>query len=400
MIARLRSRAGRVIRTLGLLPGGVANGIGEDDALVGRVLETRTAVFFPDPPENLYQLRQWYAPLAALHAASGVTVITQDSRTAAAVRAETNLPVVVAALTRTVGALLADGAVRVVLYVGQANANAVAQRSPLVTHVFLNHGDSDKLVSVSNQVKGFDLAFVAGPAAVDRHAAGLMLFDASARLRVIGRPQLPAGGMPDGPLTVLYAPTWEGTHRVNAYSSVLAFGERLVAGLLADGDLRVIYRPHPRTGASDARYRGADARVRRLVAAHPDRAGLDLSPDPGASFAAAHAMIADVSGIATDWLAQLRPLVSTVPAVQGARVASPARLFAETPHVDRASAAGAAAIVRAAIADDSAPARIADLAEYYLGGLGAEAALSAFLAACEEAAALCESERARLGAAP
>ena len=110
-------------------------------------------------------------------------------------------------------------------------------------------------------------------------------------------------------------------------------------------------------------------------------------------------MIADVSAIAVDWLGQRRPLVSTVPVDPKARIASPARLFATTPHIDAATAGDAAAIARAAATDGTAEASVRELAEYYIGGLDAQAATAAFIAACEEAIADCERERKRLGLA-
>lgn len=393
---RVRATAGHVIRRLGLLPGGMPDGIGEDESLTGVALESKIVVFFPDPPENLYQLRQWYRPFEELNRAFGVTVIVQDSRTAAAARAETDLPIIVAARTRTVGLLLSEGAVRAVLYVGQANANAAALRSPEVLHAFLNHGDSDKLVSVSNQVKGFDRVFVAGQAGVDRHASALMYFNSDIRLRIVGRPQLPQQGSPEGPLTVLYAPTWEGTMPVNGYSSIRDYGDQLVRGLLADPEIHVIYRPHPRTGVSDSRFKDADKQIRALVARHPDRATVDTSPDPTRSFQSAHAMIADISAIATDWLGQRRALVSTVSPDPVARVAAPARLFAETPHVTAATAGEAARIVRVAIANPDNVATLTSLADYYLANLGRDESLATFIAACGEMIDDCDAERERL----
>ena len=384
MIAALRSRAGRLVRRAGLLPGGVADGLGEDAALDALRLATRVVVFFPDPPENLYQLREWYRPLELLDETFGVTVLTQDSRTTAAVRSETRLPVHCTALTRTVGRLLSDGEVGLVLYVGQANANAVALRSASVAHVFLNHGESDKVVSVSNQVKAFDLAFVGGPAALERHRRGLILFDAERRLRVVGRPQVPEPATPEGRTTVLYAPTWEGTMAVNAYSSVKAYGETLVASLLRDTDLDVVYRPHPRTGASDRSFGEADRRIRALVERHPDRARVDTGPAAPA-LQSAHVMVADTSAIATDWLGQRRPLVSTEPADPRARVAEPARLYRSTPHIGASSAHRAGEIVTAALSDPGSAAVLDDLFEDYLGGLDAAAAQREFVAACGEA---------------
>ncbi len=383
MLSALRPRVGRLVRRAGLLPGGVADGLGEDELLDDLVLRGRVVVFFPDPPENLYQLTEWLGPLEALDAELGVTILLQDSRTATAVRAATRLPVHVTALTRTVGRLLADGDVAVVLYVGQANANAVALRSPRVLHVFLNHGESDKLVSVSNQVKAFDLALVGGRAAVDRHRDALLLFDADARLRTIGRPQAPPRAEPTGPTTVLYAPTWEGTLAVNAYSSVRSYGETLVRSLLRDTTHRVVYRPHPRTGRSDRTYAAADRRIRDLVAEHPDRARVDTGPAV-AALQAAHVLVADTSAIATDWLTQGRPLVSTEPADPRARVARPARLFERTPHIGAATADRAGEVVDAALADPTAAATLAELYDYYLGGLDREASLRAFVAACRD----------------
>ena len=396
MLAPLRSRAGRLVRRAGLLPGGVADGLGEDDRLDDLVLATRVVLFFPDPPENLYQLREWYGPLEALHAELGVTVLLQDSRTAAAVRRETTLPVHVTALTRTVGRLLSTGEVGLVLYVGQANANAVALRSADVAHVFLNHGESDKVVSVSNQAKAFDFVFVGGRAGVERHREGLLLFDADARLRVVGRPQVPAPGDPTGPTTVLYAPTWEGTMAVNAYSSVRAYGLTLVESLLRDTTHHVVYRPHPRTGASDHTYAAADRRIREAVRAAPDRARVDTGP-AAAAMRSAHVMVADTSAIATDWLGQGRPLVSTEPADPRARVARPARLYERTPHVAAHTAHRAGEIVDAALADESARATVAELFEHYLGGLDAEASLRAFVAACREVLHLRDAAVERTG---
>ena len=394
MMAALRSRAGRLVRRAGLLPGGVADGLGEDARLDGLVLDGRVVVFFPDPPENLYQLREWYDPLAGLDEAVGVTVLTQDSRTTAAVRRESGLTVHCAALTRTVGRLLADGPVGLVLYVGQANANAVALRSGTVAHVFLNHGESDKMVSVSNQVKGFDAAFVGGPAAVERHRAGLLFFDVDARLTVIGRPQLPERGTPTGPTTVLYAPTWEGTLAVNAYSSVRAYGETLVRSLLEDTAHHVVYRPHPRTGRSDRTYAEADRRIRALVAAHGGRARVDTGP-AGEAMRSAHVMVADTSAIATDWLSQRRPLLTTEAADARARIARPGRLHERTPHIGPATAHEAGRLVDAALADPRAGAVLDELAADYLGGLDGAAAQRAFVAACEDLLARRDAALAR-----
>ncbi|WP_084077183.1 CDP-glycerol glycerophosphotransferase family protein [Demequina sp. NBRC 110057] len=383
MLSAVRRVGGVVIRRLGLLPGGVADGLGEDDSLAGRVLASRVAVFFPDPPENLYQLRQWYGALDALDAEMGVTVVTQDSRTARAVREETGLDVVVAARTRTVDALLRDGEVRVVLYVGHAHTNAVALRSIEVAHVFLAHGDSDKAVSVSNQVKGFDVTLVAGQAAIDRYRASMLFFDADARLRVIGRPQLPEGSHRSG-TTVMYAPTWEGSQAANAYSSVVSHGEAIVASLLAGG-WQVRYRPHPRLGKSDARFREADARIRAAIEAGGGT--VDLTPDAGAAMREADVLITDVSAMSTDWLSQRRPLIVAEPTDPRALPTTGSLLHSSVPRLAADAADEAAALVTATVGDPAHRPLLDRLAAHYLGGMSGEESLAAFITTCARIAA-------------
>src|SRR5690606_34650077 len=160
---------------------------------------------------------------------------------------------------------------RVFAYVNQNSRNFTAMRFTAPAHVFLNHGESDKAFMASNQVKAYDAVLVAGPAAVRRiHAA---VHDAErARLVVVGRPQVAVHharpALPAGARTVvLYAPTWEGDRPSNAYSSVASHGEQIVASLLATGRHRVIYRPHPRTGAQSKPHGAAHRRITKLVAA-------------------------------------------------------------------------------------------------------------------------------------
>ena len=50
-------------------------------------------------------------------------------------------------------------------------------------HVHVNHGESDKQSMASNNAKAYDRVFVAGEAAVQRHAASLLEFDPSRLVR-------------------------------------------------------------------------------------------------------------------------------------------------------------------------------------------------------------------------
>jgi hypothetical protein len=385
--ARLRTAAARFLRRAGLVPGGDPDGLGEDADLGDLVLPQQVVVFFPEPPRNAYQLVQWLGPLENLDRRRGVVIITQDSRTTALLRERTSLAVHCVARSATLDGLVARGDVGLVLYVSHHPRNFQMLRFGGCAHVYLGHGESDKAVSASNQLKAYDRVFVAAEAAVDRILGQLLWFDAD-RLVQIGRPQAyvadPGGGERRAHLheaaTVLYAPTWEGAQPSMAYSSVLEQGEDLVRSLLAGG-FRVVYRPHPRTGANRADVARADQRIRRLLGEEATAGSrVDTTSTVAEAFADADALVTDVSSLAVDWLPTGRPLVVTAPATG---VAPDSPLLDAVPRISADGASEVAALVRSRLEDDvEAPARAA-LARYHLGETGEGGALTAFLEACD-----------------
>ena len=201
----VRSLGGKVLRRFRLLPGGMPDGLGDDAALAEASLEGDVVLYFPDTMDSLYQLRSWYGPLLELHRAQGVTIVCMDSRTAAAIRAEVDLPVVTIALDATLDAIILRSDTKLVLYVNYNPLNTAALRSRSAIHVSLLHGDSDKVVSVSNQIKAYDYSFVAGQAAIDRLERYTTLFDAPpAASRWAGHRWTPTG--PRSPPATISAP--------------------------------------------------------------------------------------------------------------------------------------------------------------------------------------------------
>jgi hypothetical protein len=381
------------------MPGGEPDGLGEDVQLGDLVLEQRVVVFFPEPPRNAYQLEQWLEPLAALDAQHGVVILTQDSRTTARLRAATPLSVYCVAWTATMEDLVRRGSLALALYVSHHPRNFQFLRWPELAHVYLGHGDSDKAVSASNQLKAYDRVFVAGQAGAERITETLMWFDPG-RLVSIGRPQASAAlarrERSDGPATVLYAPTWEGAQKSMSYSSVLSHGVPLVRSLL-DAGLRVVYRPHPRTGANRPELSAADAEVRALFGtpeATASRSAVVTDVPVGEAFADADALITDVSSLAVEWLPTGRPLVITVPAEPGATIGA-SRLLGAVPRLTAEDAGTAGHLVTTRLADDVEAAKRAGLLEYYLGGATGAGALDRFLEACDRV--LREREVARAG---
>lgn len=393
----------QLARRAGMLPEGTPDRLADDHLLPGGRLAQSVMVYFPDTRMNLYQLRQWYAPLRALDEVHPVVVVLQDSRVARVVRRELGLPCVVFAHYSRLDDVLARSDVKLALYVNHSPQNFSALRFTSLVHVFLNHGESDKGVSVSNQVKAYDFCFVAGRAAIDRYARYTMLFDAQARCRAIGRPQLdedrpaivarPAGSRP----TVLYAPTWEGAQPSLAYGSLRTHGPRLVRALLDSGRFRLVYRPHPLNGLLDPAYGEADVEVRRLISEAAGRdpgAGhrVDTGDPLNRTFAAADLLVCDVSAVAQEFLPFGRPLVVTVPESDQV-VTAATRLLEVVPRLPVSALDTAADLLAEQVERDPAGEARSALTEYYLGDTTPGASTRRFIAACTELVELRDSLR-------
>ncbi|WP_193107144.1 CDP-glycerol glycerophosphotransferase family protein [Brachybacterium sp. FME24] len=385
---RVRSLGGKLLRRYRLLPGGMPDGLGDDGALRDAALEGEVVVYFPDTSDSLYQLRSWYGPLRELHRAQGVTIVCMDSRAAATIREETALPVVTIALDATLDAIILRSGTKLVLYINFNPLNTAALRSRSAIHVSLLHGDSDKTVSVSNQVKAYDYSFVAGQAAIDRLERYTSLFDAAARCIPVGRPsldteRLPLASPPHERRVVLYAPTWEGGQASAGYSSLRTHGQQMVRSLLAAG-LEVIYRPHPLTGVRVPEYGEADSAVRVQLTAAGGLVSVDRTLQQ--DFAEADLVLCDVSAVANDWLPTMRPLIVTRSTDPQARDAA-TELLDVVPRLSESEADRAGELAVDLIEHDTLREERIELTEYYLGDTTPGASLARFLDACRRLAA-------------
>ena len=208
---------------------------------------------------------------------------------------------------------------RAAFYVNNAVRNTHLIERRELTHVWLNHGDSEKPSSYNPVHAIYDLIFVGGQAGIDRYARHGAVIPAE-KFRIVGRPQVESIEVARGPIRqqpqppiVLYAPTWQGPYAdTRVYS--LPLGRQIVEHLLERG-VRVIFRPHP----FNRRYRPCVAMIEeitRLLA--NDRAKNGKRHLWGAvaeqkmsieqCFNAADAMISDVSAVVTDFLYSEKPL--------------------------------------------------------------------------------------------
>jgi CDP-Glycerol:Poly(glycerophosphate) glycerophosphotransferase len=298
------------------------------------------------------------------------------------------LPVAFARGSAALERLVAERDVRVVLYVNQLEANFRMLRFASPVHIQIGHGESDKDSSISNQHKAYDLVFVGGDAGRDRLGQALRGFDATQRTLPVGRPQLDYSypGAPswyrDSSTRVWYAPTWAGDRPSIAYGSLASQGVTIIGALIADPSIRVIYRPHPRTGYTTREDRHADKTIRALLAKAGDRHLVDHN-GYGWQWDFADVCITDVSAVAYDWLVTGKPLVITEPAATAYRPDSP--LLNTLPLLRFAEAGDVLSKIRALQSDSEAREQLRGLAYHYFGDVSAQQSTKRFEEAIERA---------------
>ncbi len=362
------------------------------------------AVYFADGAVNMYQMRQWYRPLAELGKRWPVVVLSRHAGAAEKLLAEDAPPVAFVPTVRDLERFIAKHDIRIVLYVNQNTRNFQMFRYGRRWHVFINHGESDKMYMTTNQYKAYDYALVAGQAARDRLSRTLWDYDVDRRTIEIGRPQADhySGDVPytpDARTVVLYAPTWEGDRPSAHYGSIASHGEALVAALLASGSHRVIYRPHPRSGVVDPAYGAAHRRILSALAAAntaDPRAQhvYDDGPELGWQLSAADVAVVDISAMVYDRLAAGKPLLITRPADERAAIDETGYL-SDCEWLTVEGASDIVSEVDRVRGDEAAVARLRMWVQHYFGDTTPGAATAKFHAAIEELLARWDEWQAR-----
>lgn len=244
-----------------------------------------TALYFSGSKDSAYQLNMWLETMEQLDTRP---LILLRERAILERMAPTTVPVI--CVPGGVHLMNMDlSTVRVTLYAANVGKNIHMLRVPTMKHVFIGHGDSDKLASVNPFSKAYDEVWTAGRAGRDRYA----IADVGVRdedIVEVGRPQLapiqtwqgaadgPRDGAADGRCpTILYAPTWEGWDDNPGNTSILLAGANIVRRLVeADPPVRVLYKPHPFTGTRSTRAKAAHEKIVALV----EKAAAERAADP------------------------------------------------------------------------------------------------------------------------
>ncbi|WP_078603271.1 hypothetical protein [Streptomyces sp. NRRL S-455] len=275
--------------------------------------QPETVLYFSGSKDSAYQVNMWLDTMENL---DSKPLIILRERAILNNLAPTTVPVI--CVPGGVHLMNMDlSTVRVALYAANVGKNIHMLRVPTMKHVFIGHGDSDKLASVNPYSKVYDEVWTAGRAGRDRYA----IADVGVRdddIVEVGRPQLapiqtwqgvpegPRGGAADGRCpTVLYAPTWEGWDGNPGNTSIVLAGENIVQRLItADPPVRVLYKPHPFTGNVSKDAKAAHQRIAALVRKAAAERAIDprfvadtaAQADAKAELARIEARLAELSG--------------------------------------------------------------------------------------------------------
>lgn len=287
--------------------------------------------------------------------------------------------------------------IRAMFYVQNARSNANYLNHEAITHVWLNHGDSDKPANFNPRHANYDVLVVTGETAKERYArAGIEIPDEN--FAMIGRPQIRGIDQTRRDLTsvddprILYAPTWAGIeHEVN-FSS-LRHGPKIVEQMLAHG-LTVVFRPHPlsRRGRRHGQLIATiESMLERDAAATGRRHvwGEQASTTWSVVDCANHVdmLVSDVSSVVSDFLPSGKPYAMTMMRTADAEEFRAENSLAVGAYLIDVDLAGLSAVLGQMLGEDSQEAVRLNLRREVLSDRTGEQAASDFAALVRDLAA-------------
>lgn len=399
-------------RTSAWVRGTTGRGPAAGHEIDGVFVPAEIVVYFGDDAEKIYQVQQWLPVLERLNEHRPVVLVFRKLSALRAVKGHTKLPRVFVRRFEDLMTLYSENRYKLALYVNNGVQNFQSFNEAHTVHVHVNHGESDKISMVANQVKAYDRVFVAGPAAISRHERVLYDFDMN-HLEVVGRPQLdidfPAElSAVQGLRTVMYAPTWDGENEANNYTSVDVYGAKIVRALLKVKDVRVVYKPHPRiTDSEDPKLRAGHKAIIEALREDTEATGrkhvVSLTGNILAMFEAVDAMITDVSSVGLDFLYSHpeKPIVLTDRRSDRAKLSEEAPISQGCAVIDASSIGRLSEQLRQAVREDSFAEERRRIRAFYFGDVARGDSTELFVAAIdrliEERAEAIASRRALLG---
>ena len=271
------------------------------------------ALYFSGGMGSIYQVEQWLGPLKVLHKLTPIVIITRVKEVYDWLTSNTEFVVAYCRTIQDLTDLYEGSDFKCILYVNHGFKNFQSLMHNKALHIHINHGESDKTSTITNQAKSYDYVYVVAQAGYDKYDKNLIKKNMEKYIKV-GRPQLEHIQQKDAFKTdktvVLYAPTWEGTHESMNFSSLQEYGLPIVQQLMSHPDYFIVYKPHPNTGSRDTNIKNINEAIIKMLSENED-AEVILSGDINSIYSHVDICIFDNSAVAIDYLKINKPMLMT-----------------------------------------------------------------------------------------
>ena len=271
------------------------------------------ALHFNAPVSSIYQVEQWIPILNELNKVLKIAIITRRKSSFQWLCKNSNFSIIFTHTQYDFMQSLEENNFKCILYVnhGVQNFQSLSYRNAL--HIHINHGESEKISTISNQVNAYNYVFIVAKAAYDKYNLNLLQKNSKSFIKV-GRPQLEhivkIPSFETEKKVILYAPTWEGTHASMNYSSLGTFGYDMVHNILNDGRYYLVYKPHPNTGFNDMHVKKINQKILKSLENNIN-AKVIRNGDINSIYSHIDIAIFDNSAVAIDYLAVNKPMIMT-----------------------------------------------------------------------------------------
>ncbi len=266
-------------------------------------------VYVSGAPGSVYQLAQWVPVLERLE--KRVTVIARERFWVTDLE-ESPIHTVFAQGLEDIGNFITSDT-KVCLYPANAFKNTQMMRRAEMEHIFINHGESDKIVNVSRLIRAYSKLYLAGPMAKDRlQAAGISL--GKDQYTYVGRPQTSIflEKSNEKTHTILYAPTWEGFDSMSNYNSVDTLALDIIKEIIDQSEYDIIFKPHPLTGTVKSGLRNKLTEIQKFLN-ESGRGQYVIEGNILEVMNQCDLLVTDISSVMNDFLETKKPYIVTNP---------------------------------------------------------------------------------------
>jgi len=268
-------------------------------------------VYFFGGMGQTYQINQWIDTFSNLDKKHSLTILIRDFSVYRFWQKKLPFNLIYAHTIDDVLSFYEKYNSKVIIYINNGFKNFQSLIYENGLHIHINHGESDKSSDHSNQVKSYDYIFVHGPNGYNNYMKYLIKLD-SDQLIQTGRPQLdfinPIQLDTKNKQVIMYAPTWEATHRSMRYTSVDIYAEKIVDIILSNEKYFFIYKPHPNLGANDKKVLDNHHKVLKKIK-NSNQAITITNRDVNDIYPIVDLAIFDMSSIMTDYLNVDKPFL-------------------------------------------------------------------------------------------